>query len=74
MINTGVIGCGNWGKKIIKILKKKTNLIFVANSNSNYQKKLKKVDWVFIATPDKTHFKIAKFLIKKKKIFFAKNL
>ena len=74
MINTGIVGYGNWGKKIKKILQKNTNLVFVANSKTNYKKKLNEVDWVFVASPDETHFQIVKFLLKKKKIFFVKNL
>ena len=40
MINSGLIGCGNWGKKIKIILKKNTNLHFVSNSKSDYKKKI----------------------------------
>jgi glycerol-3-phosphate dehydrogenase len=42
MINTGLIGYGNWGKKIKKILQKNTNLIFVADSKTNFKKKMQK--------------------------------
>ena len=73
MINTGLIGCGNWGKKIKIILKKKTNLHFVSNSKTDYKKKINKVDWVFVATPDKTHFSIVKFLINRKKNVFCEK-
>jgi hypothetical protein len=73
MVNTGLIGCGNWGKKIKKILIKDTNLQFISNSKTNYKKKLNKVDWVFVATPDKTHFQIVKFLIKKHKNVFCEK-
>lgn len=73
MVNTGLIGCGNWGKKIKKILSKDTNLQFISNSKTNYKKKLNKVDWVFVATPDKTHFQIVKFLIKKHKNVFCEK-
>jgi hypothetical protein len=73
MINSGLIGCGNWGKKIKIILKKNTNLHFVSNSKSDYKKKIDKVDWVFVATPDKTHFRIVKFLINKNKNVFCEK-
>jgi hypothetical protein len=73
MINTGLIGCGNWGKKIKKILLKKTNLVFVANSKMNYKKKISKLDWIFVATPNKTHFQIVKYLIKNKKNVFCEK-
>ena len=73
MINTGLVGCGNWGKKIKQILVKKTNLIFIANTKISYKEKINKVDWVFVATPDKTHFQIVKFLIKNKKNVFCEK-
>lgn len=73
MINTGLIGCGKWGKKIKIILKKNTNLHFISNSKSDYKKKIDKVDWVFVATPDKTHFQIVKFLINKNKNVFCEK-
>jgi hypothetical protein len=73
MINTGLIGYGNWGKKIKKILQKNTNLIFVADSKTNFKKKLNEVDWVFIATPDETHFKLVKLLLKNKKNIFCEK-
>ena len=72
---TGLIGKGKWGK----ILKKKINIIsklyFVANSKSQYLDKLDKIDWVFIATPDNTHYKIVNKCIEKKiNIFCEKPL
>jgi hypothetical protein len=73
MINTGIIGVGKWGTKIKKILLQNTNIIFVANSKTNYKKKLNEVDWVFIATPDQTHFKLVKFLLKKRKNIFCEK-
>lgn len=73
MINTGLIGCGKWGAVLKKKIEKHTNLIFVARSKTDYKKKISKVDWVFVATPDKTHFKIVKFLIKKKKNVFCEK-
>jgi len=40
-----------------------------------YEKKLKNIDWIFIATPDKTHFKLVKkFLLKKINVFCEKPL
>ena len=71
----GLIGVGKWGSILKKKLKKNSNLLFSANSKANYNSKLKSVDWVFIATPDKTHFQIAKKIIKKKiNIFCEKPL
>lgn len=71
----GLIGIGKWGKILRDKLKKNTNLIFEANSKSNFKKKLNKIDWVFVATPDKTHFQIVKNLINfKKNVFCEKPL
>jgi len=73
--NVGLIGSGKWGKILETKLKKYSNLLFVANSKYKYLEKLKKVEWVFIATPDKTHFKIVnKCLDQKKSIFCEKPL
>lgn len=65
MIRTGLIGNGYWGKIISDKLDKYSNKIFVQNT-SNYNTDLfRNVDWVFIATPASTHFKIAKDAIEK---------
>ena len=65
----GLIGIGKWGKILRDKLRKNSNLIFEANSKSNFKKKLNKIDWVFVATPDKTHFQIVKYLINCENIF-----
>tara|TARA_Y100000389_G_C17437536_1_gene506449 strand:+ start:260 stop:988 length:729 start_codon:yes stop_codon:yes gene_type:complete len=73
--NIGVIGCGKWGKKIIKELKKISNIRFVYNSKDDYKNFEKNIDWIFILTPDTTHYRIAKFFIKKKiNVFCEKPL
>ena len=67
----------NWSWKMgihTKKNSKNSNLLFSANSKANYNSKLKSVDWVFIATPDKTHFQIAKKIIKKINIFVKNHL
>lgn len=71
----GLIGVGKWGSILNKKLKKNSNLLFTANSKTTYENKLKLVDWVFIATPDQTHFSIVKkIILKKKNIFCEKPL
>lgn len=69
-----LIGRGKWGK----ILKKKLDelSILVSVCGKNFKKeKYDKIDWAFIATPDKTHKEIIEFLIEKKiKIFCEKPL
>lgn len=69
----GLIGTGKWGSILKEKLIKNSNLIFFANSKSNYKKKINEVDWVFVATPDKTHFKIVKNLLNLKKNVFCEK-
>jgi hypothetical protein len=72
----GVIGCGNWGVKVIKILKKISSVEFVCDSKSNLKKlSLSKIDWIFILTPDNTHYNLVKFFLNKKcNVFCEKPL
>lgn len=65
-INVGLIGKGKWGQKIKKKLNKLTNLKFICGKKTNYSNLLKKnkIQWVFVATPNHTHFKIVKECIK----------
>jgi len=73
--SVGVIGRGKWGKKIIKVLKKHSSLKYVIGSNINYKKCSTKIDWVFILTPNKTHYKICEFFLKNKiNVFCEKPL
>ena len=65
--NILVIGKGRWGIQIIKALRKISNVKYIAGSKDNYKKiDLIKIDWVFILTPNETHYKIAHYFIKKK--------
>ncbi len=61
-INVGLIGRGKWGRIIKKKLTLLSNLKFVIGKNFNFVNEIKKkeVKWVFVATPNKTHFKIVK--------------
>ena len=72
----GVIGCGNWGLKVIKILKKISRVEFVCDSKSNLKKlSLNKIDWIFILTPDNTHYNLVKYFLNKKcNVFCEKPL
>ena len=67
MTNSGIIGYGNWGNKLYKKLTHLSKVKFVCNSRDNYKLNLNKVDWVFVATPNNTHFKIVSECLKKKK-------
>ena len=71
-----LIGYGKWGQKIYK----KTNKIFdykyvLRKKNFLKKKYLYNVDWVIVASPNKTHFKIVKkCLLNKKNVFCEKPL
>jgi len=73
--STGLVGNGKWGKILKKKIQSNSNLIFTANSKSKYFNKINQLDWIFIATPDATHYKIVnKCLGKKINIFCEKPL
>ena len=61
-INVGLIGKGNWGLRIKKKLNKIANLQFTCGKKKNYlsEIKLKNIKWIFIATPNHTHYQIVK--------------
>jgi hypothetical protein len=70
-----LIGYGKWGKILFKKLHKILDIKKILNSKNYSLKNLEKVDWVVIATPNKTHYKIIKACIKiKKNIFCEKPL
>ena len=73
--STGLVGRGKWGKILQKKISSISKLHFIANSKSKYFNKLDKIDWIFIATPDNTHFNIVNKCIEKKiNIFCEKPL
>ncbi len=63
--SVGVIGRGKWGQKIIKILRYCSSVKYIIGRNTDYKKCSTDIDWVFILTPNKTHYKICKFFLKK---------
>jgi hypothetical protein len=63
--SVGVIGRGKWGQKVIKSLKTCSNIKFIVGRDINYKKCSIDVDWVFILTPNNTHYEICKFFLKK---------
>ena len=73
--NTGLIGRGKWGIKLKSKLIKNTNLKFMCGKNTNYSKLIKKnnVSWVFIATPNHTHYKIVKNCLNLKVNVFCEK-
>ena len=74
--NILVIGRGKWGNKLIKVLKKISKIKSIIRSKDNYKRiNIDKIDWVFILTPNETHYKIASYFIKKKiNVFCEKPL
>ena len=75
MTKVGLIGFGKWGKVLHKRLKPICDLVWVCNSKGNYRTMLDDVDWVFIATPDYTHYDIvSECLNAGKNVFCEKPL
>lgn len=72
--NVAIIGKGKWGNILKKKLQKISNVkIFIGKKYSilNYEN----IDWVFIATPDNTHYQVIKFFLNKNiNIFCEKPL
>ena len=62
----GVIGYGKWGKTIVNELSKISNIQFILRSKDDYKDYTNKVDWIFVLTPNNTHYSITKFFLKKK--------
>ncbi len=74
MKNILVIGKGKWGKIVIKSLDKISNIKQIINSKVNYKKiSTKNIDWVFVLTPDQTHYKIVEFFLNKKINVFSEK-
>lgn len=76
LVKTVLFGRGKWGIKLKSQLKKKTNLIKVFDSKSNMNEfNFSNIDWAIVATENKIHFKIVKFLLQKKiNVFCEKPL
>ena len=60
MKKVGLIGYGYWGKIIYQKLKSISDVQFICRSDDTYVDKLDSVDWIFVVTPDKTHYEITK--------------
>jgi hypothetical protein len=73
MTKVGLIGYGKWGKILHSKLQIISDVKFVCTSTDNYQSKLKDVDWVFVATPDDTHYDIVKKCLNEGKNVFCEK-
>lgn len=73
--NVGVLGYGKWGKRVVPILKKVANVKFINGKEFQFKNIDKDIEWVFIITPNNSHFKLVKlFLEKKYNVFCEKPL
>ncbi len=73
MINVGLIGYGYWGKIIHSKLKLISDVKFICRSKDTYVDKLDSVDWVFVVTPDNTHYEITKTCLEHGKNVFCEK-
>lgn len=75
MISVGIIGRGNWGSILRKKLVKIAKINFFVDSKTSFITQLPLVEWVFVATPDASHYSIVlKCLKRKKNVFCEKPL
>lgn len=72
-MNVGLIGKGYWGTILLPKLEKISNVKFICGSKEDYKSKLDLVDWVFVATPNDTHFDIVQHCIKSEKNVFCEK-
>ena len=73
--NVGVLGRGKWGMRAISILKKIANVKFVYGKDFKFKNIDKDIQWVFIMTPNATHYHLVKlFLEKNYNVFCEKPL
>ena len=73
MMNVGLIGYGYWGKIIHSKLKLISDVKFICRSKDTYVDKLDLVDWVFVVTPDNTHYEITKTCLEHGKNVFCEK-
>ena len=73
MVNVGLIGYGYWGKIIHSKLEQVSNVKFICRSKDTYVDKLDSVDWVFVVTPDNTHYEITKTCLEHGKNVFCEK-
>ena len=64
MLAFGLIGIGNFGSAIQSKITNLGNLLWQANSESDYTQ-FEDPDWVFIASPNIFHYEQAKYFLKK---------
>lgn len=74
-LNVGLIGKGKWGTILKSKLTEIANLKFVLGKNKNYFDFIRanKLSWVFIATPNNTHFELVKNCLNLKVNVFCEK-
>lgn len=76
-VNVGLIGKGKWGKIVKQKLNIISNLKFICGKNKNYLRLIKSsnIKWVFIVSPNKTHYKLVKMCLNSRiNVFCEKPL
>lgn len=73
MIKVGLIGYGYWGKIVYEKLKGISDIKFICRSKDTFEDKLDLVDWVFVITPDNTHYQITKICLEHGKNVFCEK-
>ncbi len=68
-MKVGLIGLGYWGKILHSKLEKICDVEFTCRSKDTYLDKLDGVDWVFVSTPNDTHYEIVRNCL-----WFGKNV
>ena len=61
----GLVGVGYWGKILLEKFQQLNYEVHINDSRSDQLSFPKEVSWVFIATPPKTHYKIAYGLLEQ---------
>jgi hypothetical protein len=74
-LNVGLIGKGKWGKIVEQKLNVVSNLKFTCGQKKNYSKLIKSsnIKWVFIVTPNKTHYKLVKMCLNNRVNVFCEK-
>ena len=68
-----LIGHGYWGKILEGKIENHFDLNFIANSKMDYDDSLDGADWIFIATPCRTHYSIVRKCIERGKNVFCEK-
>ena len=74
-LNVGLVGKGKWGSILKSKLSEIANLKFVLGKNKNYFDSIRanKLSWIFIASPNNTHFELVKNCLNLKVNVFCEK-